>query len=133
MSRREQREEIFKLLYRFSFYEKDDYNNQLEIYKTSHDLKLTDQELDYILNKVASIVDNLQKIDDFISNNTIKWSIDRLSKVILSILRLGVYEIIYDADIPDKVAVNEAVELAKKYADEDDFGFVNALLGKAIS
>lgn len=133
MSRREQREEIFKLLFRLPFYTKEEFAGQLELFCQNNSEKIGKETCSYIVNKAKAVMDHLDRIDELISANTRGWSIERLSKVVLAILRLGIYEILFDADIPDRVAINEAVELSKAYTDEDAFTFVNALLGKVVN
>ncbi|MEE3400293.1 MAG: transcription antitermination factor NusB, partial [Eubacterium sp.] len=83
---------------------------------------------DYITSKVASIREHLAEIDQKIDKNSNKWKIKRLGKSELAILRLAIFEIDYDDDIPDKVAINEAVELAKSYCDDNSSGFINGVL-----
>ncbi|MBS7299233.1 MAG: transcription antitermination factor NusB [Eubacteriales bacterium] len=90
--------------------------------------------LEYIRDALSGVSENITKIDERISavlpaNRGIK----RLSKTVLSILRLAVYEIDYVEDIPEKVAINEAVELAKKYAEDDAAQFVNGVLSGVVS
>ncbi len=75
---------------------------------------------------------NVQKADELISKYSHGWKIERLSKVVVSVLRLAVTEIIALDDIPDSVSANEAVELAKKYASSEDASFINGILGSVI-
>lgn len=133
MSRREQREEIFKLLFRIPFYSKEEFENQLQLFLANNNKKIDKDVCTYIINKTEAVLEHIEEIDKIISSNTRGWSIDRLSKAVLAILRLGIYEVLYDEDIPERVAINEAVELSKRYADEDAFTFVNALLGKVVN
>ena len=133
MSRREQREEIFKLLFRIPFYSKEEFENQLQLFLANNNKKIDKDVCNYIINKTEAVLEHIEEIDKIISSNTRGWSIDRLSKAVLAVLRLGIYEVLYDEDIPERVAINEAVELSKRYADEDAFTFVNALLGKVVN
>ena len=71
----------------------------------------------------------MAEIDQLISSNLIGWTINRLSRVVLSILRLAVYEIKISNEIPTSVAINEAVELAKKFGADDDSSYINGVLG----
>lgn len=85
------------------------------------------------LGYIRDIIDGVQKHSAEIEETIIKnlkqgWSISRISKVSLSILKLAIFEMKYRDDVPEKVAINEAVELAKRYGDEDDPNFVNGLL-----
>ena len=71
-------------------------------------------------------------IDALLQKYAIGWDLSRMGKAEISILRLAAYEILFDADIPEKVAANEAVELAKKYGTNESYGFINGILGKVI-
>ena len=81
-------------------------------------------------NKVLDIFAHLEEIDEAIASQTEGWTLQRIGKAELAILRLAVYEMKYDDEVPQGVAINEAVELTKTYCDEDAKGFVNAVLGK---
>ncbi len=87
------------------------------------------ENMDYIQAVVNGIEDNTTEINEKISSKLRKWTIERLSKVNLALLQLGTYELLYMDDVPDKVAINEAVELAKKYGGEESAAFVNGVLG----
>ena len=81
---------------------------------------------------INGVVDNMDAIDDKISQNLKGWSVGRISKTALAILRLAVYEINYCDETPDSVAANEAIELAKKYCGDDEPSFINGILGAII-
>lgn len=87
---------------------------------------------DYVLEVSNGVFDNIDEIDEIIKSNIKGWSIDRLSKVTLALLRLAIFEIKYMSDIPSGVSVNEAVELCKKYGGEDDFAYLNGVLGSVV-
>ena len=87
---------------------------------------------EYIQKKSADIFLRLKEIDEIIDKNADKWKSDRMGKVELAVLRLAVYEILFDEDIPGKVAIDEAVELAKKYGQDSSGSFVNGVLAKVI-
>ncbi len=87
----------------------------------------------YIREASDKIMDKLETIDEAIMENLKGWKLDRLAKVDLSILRIAVYEIIYRDDIPKEVSVNEAIEIAKKYSNDDAYKFINGVLGGVIS
>lgn len=78
---------------------------------------------------LASVFDNLEQIDSIISENLVGWTVNRISKVSKAILRLGISEVMFCDDIPDGVAINEAVEIAKKYSTTEDAAFINGVLG----
>lgn len=132
MNRRKLRESIFKLLFSEPFFDKSEYLAMID--RVSGNDACISGEHDRLLVKesVLKIVDKLDIIDSKISDNTRNWSIDRINKALLSILRLGIYEILFDDDVPNKVAINEAIELSKSYADKDSFSFINALLAKVM-
>ncbi|MBQ3431647.1 MAG: transcription antitermination factor NusB [Clostridia bacterium] len=83
----------------------------------------------YTRRLVEGVLENRGDIDAAISEKLTKWKIGRLPKTSLAILRVGCYEILYCEDVPDSVAINEAVELAKRFGSERDFAFINGVLG----
>lgn len=90
---------------------------------------LDKDNLIYIDQIVDGFVDKCEEIDGIISQYSKSWKLERIAKVDLSILRLALYEMLYIDDIPKKVTINEAVELAKKYSAEKSYQYVNGLLG----
>lgn len=87
----------------------------------------------YIKEIVSGVVEKEEEINDLIKAKLKNWTIERISKVNLSILQLAVYEILYLEDIPCKVSANEAVKLAKKYGTEESGSFINGVLGAIIT
>ncbi|WP_203361794.1 transcription antitermination factor NusB [Bacillus sp. REN10] len=85
---------------------------------------------EYLQNSVMGTISHLEEIDQMVKVNLEKWSFDRLAKVDRNILRLAVYEMKYADDVPDKVAINEAVELAKHFSDERSSKFINGVLSR---
>ena len=83
----------------------------------------------FVESEVIGVLDNLEQIDKLIADNCKKWSINRIPVICLSIMRIAVYEMVYVTDIDTGVAINEAVELSKKYASEDDKSYINGILG----
>lgn len=143
MTRREIRENVFKMLFRIDFWGQDDRKEQLDIFKwemehnteTAEPLDLDTksvQEIEYIKTKCDAIIDKVGELDEIINQSATGWKTTRMAKVDLTILRLAVYEIRYEEDIPVKVSINEAVELAKKYGTDDSSSFVNGILAKVI-
>ncbi len=129
MSRRELRENIFLLLFRIEFNTREELQEQMEMFlETMPDLQESDAT--YIRNKVTAVLDDLDKMDETIMKICTGWRLERLGKAELAILRLAVYEMIEDEDIPKGVAINEALELAKKYCSEDAPRFINGVLAK---
>lgn len=129
MSRRELREQIFKLLFRVEFNRMEDMPEQERLFFEDEDAA---QEKDavYVSEKFRKIFEKLPEIDSQLDEKAEGWNITRMGKVDLTILRLAVYEICYDEDVPTGVAINEAVELAKKFGQDASSGFVNGILAK---
>ncbi|MBR1691383.1 MAG: transcription antitermination factor NusB [Lachnospiraceae bacterium] len=129
MSRRELREQIFKLLFRVEFNAPEDMPEQVRLFFEQDD-PIDEQSQDEITQKYEKIVENLPKIDEMLDQTATGWTKDRMAKVELTILRLAVYEIRMDETIPVSVAINEAVELAKKFGQDESSSFVNGVLAK---
>ena len=125
------REHIFKILFRAEFYNKEELTQQAEYY-VSELSNARDKEIEYIKEKTLAIIDKLSEIDEIINENSDGWPTNRLGKAELTIMRLAVYEIRFDEEIPDGVAINEAVELSKKYGSDNSSSFVNGVLAKII-
>ena len=130
MSRRELREQIFKLLFRIEFNSDEEMKAQWELFFDSPDEVFSPEDEKYIKDKYDQIYSRIEDIDRLINEKAKGWDSDRMGKVELTIIRLGVYEIMYDDDVPESVAINEAVELAKKFGQDKSHGFVNAVLAK---
>lgn len=123
MNRRQAREEAFILIFEKQFNTAD----AEEILLLANEVR--DLEPDEYINTVfKGVYDKLELIDGIISKNAIGWKIGRISKVSLCILRLAIFEIKFMDDIPVSVSINEAVELAKKYATKEDASFINGIL-----
>jgi len=129
MSRRELREQLFKLLFRVEFNEEEEMPQQEEFFLEEEEI---DRENDrkQLDTKFHNILDKLSDIDRELNEKVSGWDTSRMGKVDLTILRLAVYEIEYDEDIPTGVAINEAVELAKKFGQDSSASFVNGVLAK---
>lgn len=135
MSRREIREHIIKLLYCTGFYQnEDEISQQIDMYveRMCGDNVQDGSQITYMREKLESIRKNLEDIDAHLSQVSTGWKISRMSKIDLNILRLAVFEIKYDEEIPDKVAIDEAVELAKAYGGDSSSAFVNGVLAKIV-
>lgn len=128
MSRREMREQLFKLLFRIEFNAKEEMPEQVTLFFEEDETE--EKDMTSINDKFNHIMENLEKIDAALNEKVKGWNTDRMGKVDLTILRLAVYEIIYDEDIPTGVAINEAVELAKKFGQDSSPSFVNGVLAK---
>ena len=131
MKRTEQREHIFKMLFGVEFNAGEDMPEQLELYFGQLE-GAGEKDLDYIREKVQKIASKVEEIDALINEHTTRGKTSRMNKVDLTILRLAVYEMRWDEDVPTGVAIDEAVELAKKYSSEDGPSFVNGVLAKLV-
>ena len=130
MSRRELREQIFKLLFRVEFNAKDELAQQEVFFFEDEENRASEEENTEIHEKFERILKQLDQIDMELNQKTKGWGTDRMGKVDLTILRLAVYEIQYDDEIPTGVAINEAVELAKKFGQDSSPAFINGVLAK---
>ncbi len=129
MGRRELRESIFQLLFMTEFNATEEMAEQKALYlENIEDLQEKDQT--YIHAKFDKICDKISEIDEKLNESSKGWKTTRMSKVDLTILRLAVFEVVYDEDVPTRVAINEAVELAKKFGGDDSPAFINGVLGK---
>ncbi len=137
MKRSELRENIFKLLFRVEFNEKTEMKEQVDLYFDDIPLEgektISEKNQKYIQDKYHAIVEKLADIDREIEEVSDGWQISRMGKVELTIIRLALYEIRYDEDVPAGVAINEAVELAKKFGGDDAPSFINGILAKMVA
>lgn len=129
MRRREQREHIFKLLFMKEFNSNEEMTEQLSMYFDSLD-ELSEEDEAYMKEKYAHVLEQMSEIDGLLNETSKGWKTKRMNRVDLTALRLAVYEMKYDEDVPTGVAINEAVELAKCFGGEDSGSFVNGILGK---
>ncbi len=146
MTRREAREHLFKLVFQTEFREDEATEDMLETYiqegvDTTDLTQREDEEgniipphglYNYIKESYFGIKENLKQIDAYIEKYS-AWDTGRISKTNLGLLRLGIYEIVFSEDIPNAVAVNEAVLLAKKYGEDKASAFVNGVLAKVLA
>ena len=132
MKRRELRERIFEILFRVDFMNENDMEEQMELF--FQDLaEAKPSDVDYIKNKYLAVREKMPVIDITIDEKSKGWKTSRMGKVELTILRLAVYEMLFDEDVPATVAINEAVEIAKKFGGDDTPAFVNGVLAKIIA
>lgn len=128
MTRRQIREQVFKMLFAVDFHDAEELQTQEGLF--DDDLISSEKEKDYILERYRNVTEKIGEIDEMINGVSEGWKTRRMAKVDLTLLRLAVYEMKYDEDIPVKVAINEAVELAKEYGTDDSPAFVNGVLAK---
>jgi len=131
MERHELREHIFRLVFRKEFFCDDEMKLQFELY-TSALQEPSEEDVNYITQKADAVIEKLPEIDELIDSRATSWKTSRMGKVDLTIIRLAVYEMKYDEDIPVSVAINEAVELAKRYGGDDSPSFVNGVLARLL-
>ena len=141
MTRKKVREHLFKLLFLLDFYPKTELDDQVSTYlsdigndadaaeETQERLEKVREELKH---KFYAVAEHLEEIDPKIEEKSNGWSLKRLAKADITALRLAIYEIQYDEDVPAGVAVNEAVELAKLYGTDKSPAFVNGVLGSVV-
>lgn len=126
-TRSEAREAVFTQVFQFST-QRDNMDEARAI--LLEEKPECEQNIGYITEVTNGIIEHEEEIKDIINAHLKKgWSFNRLSKATKTILKVAVYEIKYCDDVPPKVAINEAVELAKKYCDEKEPAFINGLLG----
>lgn len=124
MNRHEAREAALELVFEKSFKLDEDASKLYEIAMSEREI----EDDEYARRVLSGVYENLEKIDALISEAAKGWKLDRMSKVSLSVMRLCVYELLFEEDIPSSVSLNEAVELAKKFDDDDAPAFVNGVL-----
>ncbi len=122
------REHIFVLVFMSEFNPPDEMPDEVRLYMDNLDKKADEAGREEIEEKFSKLLPLIPEIDKMIDSHSEKWSVSRMGKVELSIIRLAVYEIFHDDTVPDKVAINEAVELAKKYGQDGAGAFVNGVL-----
>ena len=131
MTRHDMRECMFCLLFQNEFYGTEEFAEQRDTFLEEKNLKPREQQ--EILERTSHLIQLLPEIDERISKCSKGWKLDRIAKAELAILRLAVYEAVYDEDVPVGVAVNEAVELAKEYGNDNGPSFVNGILGNIVN
>ena len=130
-TRREIREQVFKMLFRVEFYNQEEMSEQIALCEDDA-CSWKEKDKTYIFEKVEKISEKLEEIDAKINEVSEGWKTGRMGKVDLTLIRLAVYEMLYEEDVPAKVAINEAVELAKQYGTDNSPSFVNGVLAKLV-
>lgn len=129
MTRRQLREIIFKILFKLEFNKVDEMTEQIAF--SLDDIEdISEKDVAYITDKTNKIISLICDVDAIIESVSSGWKLDRIGKAELAILRLAIYEMKFDEDVPFKVAINEAVELSKIYCNEEAKSFVNGVLAK---
>lgn len=132
MSRRELREQVFKLLFRIEFNDEAEMPQQVQMFFEQEEKPVGESEREEIQDKYARILQKMEELDKMLNEKATGWNVSRMGKVDLTILRLALFEMLYDDKIPVSVAINEAVELAKRFGQTDSPGFVNGVLAKFV-
>ena len=131
MNRSAAREKAFKLMYSLEIQKKEMINEQIDLYIENENI-VDENTIEHIKSIINGIYDNIEEINKKISKNLKSgWSIHRISKIDLALLKIAIYEIIY-TDTPYKVAINEVVELSKKYGEETSPNFINGVLASVV-
>lgn len=129
MSRRTVREQTFKLLFCVEFQDLSEIKEQARLFFEEETQQDSKEEVE---ERISQIIEILPDIDEKLNQAMTGWDTTRVGKIELTILRLAVYEMKYDELVPESVAINEAVELAKKYGQDDSGSFVNGVLKKLV-
>ena len=127
MNRRQARENVFYLVFETEF-QKDDIN-VAELFQTAQDIGVIEYD-EYTERVFFGVMSELEAIDAKIGENAKGWKLERISKVSLAIMRICVYEMLYCEDVPFNIAINEAVELAKKFDYDKAPSFINGVVNK---
>ncbi len=129
MTRREIRKHLFCIMFDAGFYGKDEYDEQFDMYWDALEETPEDDIKNEIYDKFTAIMEKCPEIDEVIDADTRGWKIERLCTADVNILRIAIYEMKWDDSVPLRVAINEAVELAKIYGTDHSPGFINGILG----
>ena len=130
MSRRSARKNAFFLLFQMDFSEAAEFEQVKEIFFAEKEEPVEESDKAFILSEVEGVHEHMEEIDAMIEQSAKGWDLSRMNKVDLAILRLAVYEMKF-GETPVGVAINEAVELAKKFSSDEAPAFINGVLGKA--
>ena len=130
MNRRKLREHVFKLVFISAFNQNDEMKEQSGLYFDGLEDSLTDADREACLQRFRGVTDRIPEIDERLNRTARGWKTNRFASCDLAILRLAVYEMLYDDQVPKGVAINEAVELAKQYGGDESPSFVNGILGE---
>ena len=131
MSRSKNREEAFKLLYSIQLVKDVDYKEQMDLFCNVENIK-EESTKKYINEIIEGVINNNEVIENEIQENIKSdWTLSRISKIDITLLKLGIYEILF-SKLPYKVVINEVVELSKKYGDDKSKSFVNGVLASIV-
>ena len=132
MPRRNLRIQIFKLLFRVEFNQPEEMSEQMALFFNTEET-IDEEAQAEIQEKYEAIEGKLSELDRMLNEKATGWTTTRMGKVDLAILRLALYEILYDDKVPSSVAINEAVEIAKKFGQDESPSFINGILAKFVN
>ncbi|ETA79203.1 transcription antitermination factor NusB [Youngiibacter fragilis] len=124
------REIAMEIVYQSTINDKDPVELVADYFEEYGELEEADR--DYVMRVVGGVMEKREELDALIEANLVKWKLSRVSKINLSILRVALYEIKHEDSIPNNVSINEAVEISKKYSDEQSAAFINGILDKIV-
>lgn len=131
MTRKQMRDQLYRMLFQLDFHQSDELKEQVSLFL--EDLTdISDADKAELQAKFEGAAEKVEQLDALIDEKSSGWSVKRLAKADLTVLRLALYEILYDEKVPDGVALNEAVELAKKYGEDKSSRFVNGVLASIV-
>lgn len=126
LTRTEMRENLYQVLFRMDYYPGEELPEQLELFL--EEIMASDRDKEELRERFQAVISHGEDLDALIEDKSNGWKVQRLAKSDLTVLRLAIYEMRYDDEIPVGVAISEAVELAKNYGGEKSAGFVNGIL-----
>ncbi len=133
MNRREARKNALYLIFQIGFHQTEELEQMKELFFEQKEQEIPKEQREFILKEVEGTKAHLLEIDEIITKKSKKWKKERISKVDIAILRLAIYEIYFSEEVPNSVAINEAVELAKEFGTEQSPAFINGILGSIVS
>lgn len=133
MTRKRTRENLYIMLFQTDFHKQEDRMEQADIYLEGlEDADATKKAKGELRARFESVLEHIEEIDKKIEEKANGWTLPRLAKADLTVMRLAIFEILFDEEVPNKVAINEAVELAKVYGGDKSSGFVNGVLASVV-
>ena len=133
MTRKRTRENLYIMLFQTDFHNQEERMEQADIYlEGMEDADATKKAKAELRERYEAVLGHMEEIDEKIGEKANGWTVSRLAKADLTVMRLAVFEILFDDEVPNGVAINEAVELAKRYGGDKSYGFVNGILSSIV-
>ena len=133
MTKKRTRENVYIMLFQTNFYQEEDRMEQADLYLEGlEDSDATNKSKSVIRERYLAVLEHLEEIDKKIEEKAKGWALSRIAKSDLTIMRLAVFEILFDENVPNSVAINEAVELAKIYGGDKSYAFINGVLASVV-